>query len=283
MKKILLSLILMCFTLIVNAQIPAMPNSISGCVKMCPGDTCIYSVSPVTYATFYVWTMPTGASIISNDSTNIITVLFNTNFNGGTMTVAAGNNNGISQARTRTVNFNLLTAPASITGNVDGICNSNQIYNVTPLASATSYLWTVGTAGITINGSNSQTSVEIGVSNTFSSGTILVAGVNGCGIGSTKSLTIKGFPAQPGPITGEINVCMGGKYTYSIASVYNTDHYSWITPAISDIVGNELGKSINVGYCWNLASNQTITVRAVNSCGQSPARTLTGIASSECP
>ncbi len=284
MKKTLLTLIITCFALFANAQIPVTPGSISGNLKMCPGDTCTYSVATVAHATFYVWTMPTGASIISdNDSSNVILVLFNTNFVGGNMTVAAGNPNGISPVRNKSISFNLLLAPTSITGNLEGICNSNQTYTVAWLATATSYLWTMVSPGLTINGSNSQSTVNIAVSNTFSSGQIMVSGVNGCGIGSARSLTIKGFPAQPGPITGEINVCMGGKYTYNIATVYNSDHYSWVVPGISDIVGITNGKSIDVGYCWVPASSQTVTVRAVNSCGQSSARTLTGIVSSECP
>lgn len=283
MKKILLSLILMCFVLITNAQIPAMPSSISGCVKMCPGDTCTYSVTPVAYATFYVWTMPTGASIINGDSTNIVTVLYNTNFNGGTMSVSAGNSSGIGQARTRTISFNLLLAPSAINGTVDGICNSNRLYTVTLLPGAISYQWSVGSAGMSIVGSNTQTLVEVNIANNFNSGNITVAGVNGCGVGSTKSLLLKGFPAQPSAITGEINVCMGGKYTYNIPTVAGSDYYSWVVPGISDIVGTTNTKSIQIGYCWVTAQNQTLSVRAVNSCGQSPVRTLTGIASSDCP
>lgn len=68
------------------------PGSISGAVNVCSGASGkIYSVSPVTGATGYTWTLPAGVVITSGYNTNSITVTFTGTSVSGTFSVYAYN------------------------------------------------------------------------------------------------------------------------------------------------------------------------------------------------
>lgn len=278
----LFTLMMLLFSIPVFSQIPVTPNSISGPAKVCKEDTVTYSISNVANATYYLWTVPTGCHLINGDSTNIISATYDSTFIGGNLTVSACNTQGCSPQRIRSVSLNYLPAPASIFGDVDGLCNTTRTYTSAGVVGAHYYNWSLIGNGISINGANNLINVSVSISDSFSSGQIMVAAVNKCGIGTAKSLTIKGFPAQPGPITGEINVCMGGNYQYSIATVPGTSNYIWTSPGAGTIVDGQGQKIIHIGYCWYNTGSQNITVKASNSCGVSPTRTLGGVTTTNC-
>jgi len=80
---------------------PSTPGAISGLTIQGTSLTGqIYSISPVTNSTSYTWTVPTGWSITSGNTTNSITVTTGTAGQNGNITVSAINSCGTSSIKT---------------------------------------------------------------------------------------------------------------------------------------------------------------------------------------
>jgi PKD-like domain/Secretion system C-terminal sorting domain len=62
----------------VIAGVPAKPGKITGATSVCANSTQTYSIAPISTATSYVWTVPTGATVTAGQSTTAITVLYGT-------------------------------------------------------------------------------------------------------------------------------------------------------------------------------------------------------------
>jgi hypothetical protein len=77
-------------------------------------------------------------------------------------------------------------------------------------------------------------------------------------------------PSQPGTINGNASLCQGTSFTYSVAAVSGATSYTWNIP--SGWTGTSSTESIDVIASGNSGD---ITVTASNSCGTSPAQTLT--------
>jgi gliding motility-associated-like protein len=72
--------------------LPGTPGNITGPSLICIGSQgLVYTVSPITDAISYVWTLPLGFSIVSGNGTNTITVDVDTNASSGTIQVYATN------------------------------------------------------------------------------------------------------------------------------------------------------------------------------------------------
>jgi len=271
-------------SLFVQAQItaPVQPPSISGPSSVCNGDISTYSVSQVARATSYVWTVPTGASIIAGAGTNIITVSYGPSFTSGAVTVAASNGCGTSAIRSRSISRNVLGAPGAISGPIDGLCGtSNVTYSIAQVASATGYAWTVPT-GATIVGTSNTNTITVNFSGSFTSGNITVASINGCGTGSARSLAVKSTPAIPAVISGPVTSCVNSNQTYSTTTVQGATSYTWSVPGGAVINSGQGSKIIDITYGPTASVNGIITVRSSNSCGTSNVRVLSVI-TTDCP
>ncbi|MFN6092153.1 MAG: MopE-related protein, partial [Bacteroidota bacterium] len=235
-------------SLAISVQIaaPVSPGSISGPQAACNGDIGTYSVALVARAASYNWTMPTGATVISGAGTNVVTVQYGAGFTGGTMSVTASNQCGTSSARTRTVTLNNLTAPGVISGPIDGLCNATSVtYSVSPVSGASSYAWTVP-AGATITSGAGTNAITVDFGGSFTTGNVTVAGVNGCGTGSARSLAVKVTPGQPSAITGSTSVCINSNQTYSTSTVQGATSYVWTVPGGAVINSGQGTKIINM-------------------------------------
>jgi Metallo-peptidase family M12/PKD-like domain/Secretion system C-terminal sorting domain len=104
---------------------------------------------------------------------------------------------------------------------------------------------------------------------------------NGCTNSANQSTTVNNctVPATPGSITtvgGASKVCPGQSKTYSIAAVSGATSYSWTAPTGATIVSGQGTNSINVNYTSGFtAASGTLSVIAINSCGNSLPRNLT--------
>jgi hypothetical protein len=84
---------------VVINTIPASPSSITGSANFCLSNSQMqYSVSSISNATSYVWTLPNGAT--GSSTSNSINVLFNSNFQTGNLTVQSQNTCGLSNPTT---------------------------------------------------------------------------------------------------------------------------------------------------------------------------------------
>ena len=242
---------------------PAQPGTISGNTSVCQGSTNTYSISAVSGATSYTWTLPSGWSG-SSTSTSINSTA---GASGGTITVKANNSCGSGPTQSKSVTVaQLPSQPGTISGNTPVCQGSTNTYSISAVSGATSYTWTLPSGW-----SGSSTSTSINATAGGSGGTITVKANNSCGSGPTqsKSVTVSGtVPSQPGAITGPTTVASGNTVTYSISSVSGATSYTWAYSGDGTPVGS--GTSITL----TPTSSGVLSVTANNTCGSSPARTL---------
>ncbi len=94
---------------------PSNPGVITGLNSVCANDAGIsYSIAPVFGATGYVWTVPSGATIVSGQGTTSIIVDWGTN--GGTIGVTASGTCGNSGTRTLAVAMTCKVSSSTLAG-----------------------------------------------------------------------------------------------------------------------------------------------------------------------
>jgi hypothetical protein len=254
---------------------PVTPPSISGPSKLCPGDTGMFSVSQVQRATCYKWTLPAGMTVIGSAFGNVVCVLVNNAYTGGSIGVAAENACGISPVRTRSTVLNTVVTPGVISGQTSGLCGmSGLTYSITPVTGATSYAWTVPLNSYILSGQGThQITVDF---NGSAGGSIKVSAANSCGSSPERSLTVNTIPARPDPITPSTSPCAGTTVGYTVPTVLGAIGYNWTTTSGASITSGQGTKSISI--YWNpvaAGTSQTMVVRASNACGISNSRALT--------
>jgi hypothetical protein len=270
-----------CTTLHYQSSVPVTPGSISGAAKLCPGNTASFSVSTVARASAYDWTLPGGVSLSSGSGTNIISAVVATGYAGGNVTVRASNACGFSGVRSKALGMNIPLSPGIISGPVNGLCSATSVsYSTAGTAAAAKYQWTLP-SGASISGSDSGATVLVNFGN--SSGTLSVRGVNACGTGNARSVTVNVLPARPSGISGSLTPCTDQTYTYGTSTVNSATQYGWTVPSGASIAGTPpYSKDIQVTYGSVPAGNQLVTVTAANACGSSPVRSLSGIQLTTC-
>jgi hypothetical protein len=250
---------------------PAQPATISGGATVCQGSVQTFSVTAVAGATSYTWTLPSGWTG-SSTTTSIVTTV---GISGGNVTVKANNACGSSAVRTKAETVTLLPASAGTitrTGGTDRVCPGDaRTYTVATVTGIT-YNWTVP-AGASISSGQGTHSINVTYTASFtSSGTITVSPSNSCGAGPSSSRAVnRKTPAKPGVITGPASACHGTIKTYSINSVNSATSYSWTVPAGASIQGVQNDTLINL--LWG-SNGGSVTVKSVNACGISAARSL---------
>lgn len=123
---------------------PGTPTGITGSTAICAGTTAvIYSISAVTFATNYVWTVPAGASITSGGGTTSITVNYSTSAVSGNVTVYAANTCGNSGVATLAITVSQVPTTSQAGFDQLTLCG-------TTTANLTANAPTVGTGGWSI-------------------------------------------------------------------------------------------------------------------------------------
>ncbi|MDB5281939.1 MAG: hypothetical protein JWO06_1014 [Bacteroidota bacterium] len=167
-------------------QPPATPGTISGPDSLCPGMSREYSVVAVGGATNYTWTLPgtwSGTSTVDS-------ILGTAGLNGGTITVTASNNCGVSQPASLVVNIpSAPSTPTAIMGPDSACAGTSNLYLVSPVSGASSYTWTLPG---TWTGSSSSDSITALVS---TSGDVMVTTNGTCGSSVAQSLSVVINPA----------------------------------------------------------------------------------------
>ncbi|WP_066508259.1 ice-binding family protein [Rufibacter sp. DG15C] len=253
---------------------PGAPSSIIGRVNICAGNTNIeYSVAPVTGATSYIWTLPTGWTYTQNAAGNTILATIGTT--SGKIKVRAVNGCGESTESELSVapTSNTPPKPGNILAATTTVCEGEQgiSYIVPPVNGATSYAWTVP-ADWTITSGQGSTTISVTVGKT--AGKITVAAVNNCGasIVSEYTVTPRMVPPKPEFIASQTIPCANSTgNTYSVKVIPGVDTYTWSVPAGWDITAGAGTSSITVEAGINAGE---ITVKASNDCGVSETATL---------
>ena len=143
-------------TLSVTATaLPGQAGTITGETTVCLGSSQTYSISPVTGATAYAWTLPSGWS--GSSTTTSITV--NADAASGNISVTANNSCGSGATRTISISVQAIPIqPGTIAGNTTVCQGVSQTYSIAAVAGAASYTWTLPSGW---NGSSSSTSITV--------------------------------------------------------------------------------------------------------------------------
>src|ERR1019366_5946328 len=214
---------------------PATPGAITGTTPQCAGATSqTYSISAVTYATTYTWTVPTGWSITGGAGTTSITVTAGSAGQNGNVSVTAGNSCGTSTASILAVTVvTTPVTPGAITGTTPQCAGAtSQSYSISAVTSATTYTWTVPT-GWSITGGAGTNAITVTAGSAGQNGNVSVTAGNSCGTSTASILavTVIATPATPGAITGTTPQCAGAtSQTYSISAVTSATTYTWTVP-----------------------------------------------------
>lgn len=245
------------------ASPPGSLGSITGADSGCANSQHTYSVSPVSNATSYIWSLPNGWT--GTSTTNSIVATLGTT--GGNVSVTANNACSSTAAQMLMVNIIAIPAtPATIIGPVTVCGSGTNIYSVAPVSGATSYTWALSGSW---TGSSSTDSIS--VTSPGNGGTVSVTANGTCGSSAVQILTITSSspPAMPGNIAQSGTVCSGGQDTFSISAVSRATSYTWTLPSGWSGSSTTLSIDATAG-----ANSGTVSVTANNACGSSMAQTL---------
>ncbi len=244
-------------------SIPAQPGAITGNNDICNGSSQAYSVSPVSGATSYLWTLPSGWTGTSTTTSISPTA----SANSGSVSVRATNSCGNSSVEMLAVSVTSIPAQPGIMSGTTPVCNgTTNTYTIGTVSGASSYNWTLPSGW---TGTSSTESINATASAT--SGTISVTATNFCGTGIVRNLAVSSLsiPAQAGPISGSAIVVSGVPTGYSILPVPEATSYVWALP--SGWNGTSSSTSITVTPDLN---SGTLSVSAQNICGTGVSQSL---------
>jgi hypothetical protein len=230
----------------VDPGTPAVPGAITGTSPQCPaltGQT--YSISAVSGASTYTWTVPVGWTITGGSGTTAITVTTGTAGQDGNITVTAGNSCGTSAARSLSVTVNQKPSIADKTTTVySGVAFSVTPVNGTDVVPAgTTYSWPLPsvtgamTGGATGSGEANISGTLNNPTSSAQTGTYTVTPTASSCPGSdfTVTVTVNAIPV----ITDMTStVCSGNGFTATPADGTNGivpagTTYSWNAPTVT--------------------------------------------------
>ncbi len=252
-------------------SVPLQPGAISGLSFQCPNTSGqVYSVSEVSGATSYNWTVPAGWTINSGAGTATISVT--TGSSGGTVSVTASNICGSSTASSLSVAVGVLsTAPTGISITDNNTCfGTVKTLSVTggSLGTGAVWEWFTGSCGGTSAGTGESISVNPAAATTTSyyvraSGT---CNTTACATGTVIVPANVGTPSVPTPSAGTI--CQGTASTTFTTSAANATGYVWSVSGAGNTVSGT-GPTATVNWSAAFSGVAVISVYATGCGGPS--------------
>lgn len=239
---------------------------------VCQGQTSVtYSIAVLNNTSYYLWTLPVGASIVSGDSTNAITVDYNTSAASGNVMVYGVNGCGNGTAATLPVTIAPLPAAATAVTGQDSVCQGEFGVNffTSSISGATSYVWSLP-GGASISSGNNTNSIFVDFGLNATNGSVVVYGQNACGSGTSSSafnVIVKPLPDSAGTVNGPAAVCQGQTgVTFSVPSIANAVNYNWYLPPGATITAGNNTNNITVDFSTTAVSGQVYVIGG-NTCG----------------
>ncbi len=244
------------------------PSSISGDDVVCQGSAGhVYSTPTVADATGYQWNVPDGATIITGQGSNSISVNFDNTFEGGNIGVQALNDCNESQELTMLITANFLpafddtdeTARTIVSENGTKFCQgqTNIYLSIPQISYASEYEWDLPTGMSIVNGSGtSSIAVQVEEYVTPLNGSIRVRGKNSCGNGEWSDeleITISKLPSVNAG--NDRTYCPATDETSLITLTGTTDNSSSITETWTVVAG---GSTFSSGE--RTATGNSVTV-----------------------
>ena len=286
-------------TLTLNKTAPAAPALINGLADVCASigsasqsANVNYTIAAVNNAAYYLWAVPTGATLVSGQGTTSVNVVFASSFVSGNMSVQSISPCGNSVAKTLTVYKRVAAAPAAVQKEftptsivaVTNVCGLvSETYRIKKVTYATSYNWLlkVGTKA-TITHINAlgvnDTAVIVTFLTGFTKDTLSVTSVTPCSESTSKTVALNATLLPPTPTsitssTASYNACIGDQITYTVvvaapsATQVAASVYRWTKPNNTVIVSAATDSSsitlqFNTGYIGG-----SVTCKGQTPCG----------------
>jgi len=231
-------------------------GTITGTTVLCAGTNNVgYTVPVITNATGYIWTVPSGGSIISGNNTRSIVVNYSTSAVSGDVTVKGTNSCGQGTPSTLAITVNPLPVPV-ITG-AGAVCAGSTGVSYTTASGMTNYSWTITSGGnITTGATTNAILVNWNTAGTQNV-TVTYTNANGCSAAnpSVKTVTVNPLPAPT--ITGNNNVCVGATGV-NYTTEASMSGYLWSVSSGGIIASGGTTNSILVN--WNIVGPQSVSV-----------------------
>lgn len=190
---------------ITPAQAPGQPV---GNAAICAGSTETYSITAISNASTYTWTV-TGGNIVSGQGTTGITVDWGNS--NGSVCVNATEPCGISQDVCLPVTIQTIPIAPVIAGNGNSCPGDTAAYTLSLISNATTYHWQV-TNGAIVSGQNTD-HIQVLWNNNAASGTVCANAANSCGSGPDSCWNV----SLSVPLAGMIdNTCNGTNDYYFV-------------------------------------------------------------------
>lgn len=188
----------------------------------CAGDTLTYVCNVLSEATFYTWTVSAGATFLSGQNTNTITVIANSDF---TVDVYGVNGNcSLNGPAATTVNVTVNALPAVTANATDNSICEGESTTLTG-GGADSYSWSNGVQdGVAFTPAATTTYQVIGTD------------LNGCENSATVTVTVNPLPNVNLTATQSGNVCGGQDITLTGTPAGGT--YTQISGPVSALTAN---------------------------------------------
>jgi len=231
---------------------PAGP--VTGPASVCAQSTGkIYSVAPITNATGYTWTVPTGATITAGAGTTTITVTFGTT--AGNVSVFGTGPCGNGTPANLAVAVNPLPVPV-IAGPATA-CQGSATNVYTTQTGMTGYTWSVSAGGsITAGAGTANVTVKWNTAGNQSV-SVTYTNANGCAAATPAIYPVIVNTSPVPTITGATNLCVNSGYN-AYSTEPNLSGYTWtVSPGGSIFSG---GGTNQILVSWNQAGNQFVTV-----------------------
>jgi len=239
-----------------------------------------FSISPVFDATSYSWSVPNGMIIVSGQGSTSIFVswapLAVSSGIIGALTVTPSNScgSGVSSSINVDINAVIPVRPSSISGPTKLCPGDNGVYSVSPVARASSYVWTVP-AGMVITSGAGTNVITVDVNPGYLGGVVSSRAANACGIGPNRDRSVSvNVPSAPASISGQASgVCSATGVSYTAAAVVSATGYNWSVPAGATITSGQGSISITVDFDGSFGGGN-IAVQGTNACGTGSTRNL---------
>jgi hypothetical protein len=257
-------------------------GTIIGNSAICSANDYTYSLPVVSNATYYAWTVPANASVISGQGTNSVVIRFLSGYSNGIVSVVASNS--CQSSISSTINVSLqsnstIGAIGVVTGSKNGVCPGTiKTYSIPSVTNATNYVWTAP-SNATITSGQGTNSIKVQFAAGFTTGTLSVSANNACVSTNTVSISIRSIPATPGTITGPVTNLCGLTSGYSISSVVGATSYTWSASNGGTVISGQGTRAVQISWPVSNISGATVCVTAVNACGVSLPKCLSGLTS----
>jgi len=242
--------------------LPAAPGAVTGPESVCQASSGhVYTVPAITYATGYVWTLPTGGTITAGGNTNSITVSYDNSAVSGNVSVYGTSVCGNGPASNLAVTVNPLPVPTITGPNMACITSS---YTYSTEAGMTAYVWTVSAGGQITAGSETNTVTIKWNSAGAQSVSVTYTSDSGCPAAAptTMNVTVGTLPSPT--ITGSNMVCVNsGLHVYTTETGFSD--YVWTVTSGGTIINGQGTYQIEVN--WTVGGAQTVTVNYENAYG----------------